>query len=167
MTNSPHQRGRLAYRTAGWAAGCLVLLVHLVVAPALPGCHCRHRSGTMCPHEAAAPRPEPTPAVEGTHCHATSAATLAVGHDGADRGTAPGAARGSHHDDGAVDHCDNSRQAPKSYRVGEPFWPVAELAEAPALAFEPAVSRFFERSVAASRALDPPLSPPPRSSSSV
>ena len=168
MANSTHQPG-LAYRTAGWAAGCLLLLVHLVVAPALPGCHCRHRADTRCPHEDSAPRPEPTPAVEGAHCHvALAAATPAAERDAADSGGQLEAPPGSHHDAGAVvGHCDDGQKAPKSYRVGEPYWPVAELVHAPNLGFTLAATDLLEPARSSDRLLDPPLSPPPRATNLV
>jgi hypothetical protein len=164
MAHSLEQPRGLASRTAGWAAACLVLLVHLVVAPALPGCHCRHRADTRCPHEDSAPEPEPPAAVEGAHCHvAPEAATRTAESDGAGEAERLGAPQVSHHGAGAiVGHCDDGERAPKSYRVGEPYWPVVELVDAPALGFEPTATYLIERSGSDDRLLDPPLSPPPR-----
>ena len=94
---------------------------------------------------------------------AAAAATETAERDGADEAVRLEAPPGSHHDAGAVvGHCDDGQKTPKSYRVGEPYWPVAELVDAPRLEID--VAGFHQATIhgQSHRLLDPPLAPPPR-----
>jgi hypothetical protein len=156
------------------AAGALVLALHQLAAPFLPGCRCRHHESGVCPHAQPA-EPEAPVVPEGASCHVG-------GHAGSLGTEAEAEAVTNHVDEPELEsgaHCPVDRVLARC--VGGPARGLsavhaavergalpATLAEAPRVGVPVlAVSTRAQPPPGSARLLDPPPTPPPRSPSAL